>query len=69
MGHFASRPGASPTAVPSGKGEVDRAQQRLRMPRETEEQLTARVSAELKRSLRVLATAALIGLGLGYLLK
>lgn len=38
-------------------------------PRETEEELTARVSADLKRALVVLAIVAAVGLALGYLLK
>lgn len=69
MSQFASRPGAFPPAEPSKKGRIAAAQQRLRTPRETEEELTARVSAELRRALRALAAVALIGLGLGYFLK
>lgn len=68
MGQIGSRQGAA-SPVPSGKRRIAAAQQRLGMPRETEEELTARVLAELKRSLRALAIAALIGLGLGYFLK
>jgi hypothetical protein len=69
MDQFASRPGAFPPSIPSGKVRSTTGQQRVPMPRETEEELTPRVCAELKRSLHGLGAVALMGLGLGYLLR
>lgn len=53
---------------PSRKGRITPHQQRLQV-RETEEELAARVSAEVKRAFRMLAIVALIGLALHYALR
>jgi len=57
------------TALPaaSARKAPGAAHQRFQAPRETEEELTARVSTELKRALSTLAAVALVGLGLAYL--